>query len=186
MKVSIDGILGSAQRINGQNNSKEDRFNKNKKDVKLDSVAISVKVNSRLDKIESEFKDIQSSLTKNQMLNNSFNQLSLDFSKGGVDEGKIIAEATFEGENILKEYINEPVTMEYLEESIKNTNYDIKNSITDLKKLQIEVDNIMASNLASDEKIENFRSNLNDLFPDITSVNNISNLNSESVLRLIK
>ena len=67
MKVSIDSILGSARRINSQRQLEEERFNKQKKEVKSDTLSLSSKVNTRLDSIEREFRDIQSSLTKNQI-----------------------------------------------------------------------------------------------------------------------
>ena len=68
MKVSIDNILGTARKINNQRQLEEENLGKRKKEVKSDSVSISTKVNSRLDGIEREFREIQSSLTRNQIV----------------------------------------------------------------------------------------------------------------------
>lgn len=188
MKVSVNEILGSARRINNRREYEEESPDKKRKGIKSDSITISNRINSRLDKIETELRDIQSSLTKNQIIKDGIGHLRDDLAKGGLNQKKILNEFKFEGKNILRGFVGEPVSKGLLDTKYDRVNEQIKNDISNLKSLQIEVDNIMASNLAGPEKVAGIMSNINLIFSDVETQNleNISSLNADSVRRLIR
>ena len=67
MKITADGILGSAQKINNKRQAEEGNKGA-KKDIKTDSIILGKAINSRIETLEKEIKDIQTSLTKNQII----------------------------------------------------------------------------------------------------------------------
>jgi len=188
MKVSVDGILGSARKINNQRQLDEDNLGKKKKDIKSDSVSIGTKVNSRIDSIETELRDIQSSLTSNQIIKDGIEQLRDDYNRGGSNQEAILSEVKFEGEDVLKNFIREPVDGKSLDSKYDLIVNDITDDASRLKKLQVEVDNIMASNLAGTEKVDNLMTDINSVVLDIQNANldSISSLRPDAVMRLIR
>ena len=188
MKVSVNEILGSARRINSQRDFEEESRENKKQEVKSDTITISSRINSRLDKIETELRDIQSSLTKNQIIRNGIGELKADFVKGGINQDKILDEFTFEGKTILRAFMGESITSNVLETRFERINELINRDITGLKKLQVEVDNIMASNLTGPEKAMSIMSNIDSVFSEIDTQNldSISRLSADSVRKLIK
>ncbi len=188
MKVSIDGILGSAKKINSQKQLDEESLNRKKKEVKSDTVAISRKVNSRLENIESEFREIQSSLTRNQIINHGIKQLAEDSSRGGKNRENILNDVSFEGKNVLKQFVGESFDPEQLGAKSDTVNNMIETDISRLKKLQVEVDNILASDLAGEGKAEGIQSNIDSLYTALDSgkLESLTNLKVDSVMRLIK
>jgi len=146
MKVSIDGILGSAQQINNQR--QVDDESQKKKDVRMDSVNISAKINSRLDSIESELRDIQTSLTKNQIVRDGIDQLAADYNNGGMKQKQILSEVTFNGSPVLRDFMSDTLFADGFSEKLRRVNEIIDADTGKLRKLQVEVDNITASNLA--------------------------------------
>ncbi len=188
MKVSIDGILGSAKKINNQKQLDEESLNRKKKDVKTDTVSISRKVNSRLESIETELRDIQSSLTKNQIINDGIKQLVEDSGKGGKNRENILNDVSFEGKKVLTQFVGdnfEPAQLNARGETVNNI---IESNISRLKKLQVEVDNILASDLAGEGKAEGVQANIDSLYraADSGNLENLTSLKVDSVMRLIK
>ena len=57
MKVSVDGIIGSAERIKTQKKLDEENSNDKKKQIKGDSVSIEKRIDTRLNRIEKDFKE---------------------------------------------------------------------------------------------------------------------------------
>jgi hypothetical protein len=188
MKVSIDGILGSAKKINSQKQLDEENLNRKKKEVKSDTVAISRKVNSRLENIESEFREIQSSLTKNQIINHGIKQLVEDSAQGGKNREDILSDISFEGKNVLRQFLGEDFDASGLNAKSDMVNNLIETDISRLKKLQVEVDNILASDLAGEGKAEGIQANIDSLYAaaDSGNLENLTNLKVDSVMRLIK
>ena len=92
MKISIDGILGSAKRINSQRSPDEESRDRKKKEVSADSIEIRNRVLSRLETIQKEFKEIQSSLTVNQIINEGIKRLRDDLAKGSEHKDAIMDE----------------------------------------------------------------------------------------------
>lgn len=188
MKVSIDSILGSAKKINNRKQFDEESLNRKKKDIKTDSVSISGKVNTRLKSIESEFREIQSSLTKNQIINHGIKELVEDSASGGKNRENILNDVSFEGKNVLKQFVGESFDPEQLGAKSDTVNNMIETDISRLKKLQVEVDNILASDLAGGGKAEEIQGNIDSLYAaaDSGKLENITNLKVDSVMRLIK
>ncbi len=188
MKVSIDGILGSARRINNQRQTEEDNLGKGKKSIKSDSVAIGSRVNSRLDAIEAELRTIQSSLTKNQIIRAGVENLREDIDNGGQNQQAILAETTFEGDRVLNEFVGPEITPALLEEKSSDINGFIADDADQLVRLQVEVENMMASTLVGADKAENVMANLETAVGNIDSaaLENISSLRPDAVARLIK
>ncbi len=188
MKISVDGILGSAKKINDRRQLEEEDPNKKKQEVRSDSITITRKVNSRLDKIEVELREIQSSLSKSQVINDGIKRLQGDIQKGGTNIKDIINSVNYEGRNILTAYVGEEINEKILEVKSARLNSEISRDTGKLKRLQVEVDNIMASNLAGQEKVETIMENINSIFDNWGpgTIERLSNLKVDSVMRLIK
>ena len=107
MKVTVDGILGSAQNINNKKKTEETGLKQDTKSIKSDSVNISKIVNSRIEALGKEVKDIQISLTKNQILRDGIDNLLNASSAEATD--KILNETTFNGKKILKDFVGTDV-----------------------------------------------------------------------------
>src|SRR6056297_2671982 len=110
MKISVESILGSAQRINNQKNVDERSSQNRNKEVKTDSVAIEKKVLSRLDSIQNKLKDTQTSHTRNQIVHDGMNQLREDMAKGAPRQQDILSSVRFEGNAVLREFVGEQVS----------------------------------------------------------------------------
>ena len=104
MKISIDGILGTATKDQQPEGAGGKQSNKKKSDVKTDSVSIGSRINTRLDAMETEFRDVQSSLTRNQIIRDGIEQLRADFQKGGQEQQNILNSVTFEGKKVLARF----------------------------------------------------------------------------------
>ncbi len=186
MKVSIDGILNSARRMKGQNHIEEESYHKKKERIGSDSVEISHKINTRLISIQKELNNIQSSLTKNQIIKEGIDLLISDRENGGTKQNLILNELKFENEKVLSAFIGDkPDREELIAKRSTVLNY-IDRDTSSLKKLQIEVENILASNLAGSgsqnviRDIEIVLSNAGAIKPG-----DISALKPETVMSLI-
>ncbi len=188
MKVSIDGILGTAKKINSQRELEENNSNKKKGEIKTDSVSIGTRINSRLDAMEAEFRDVQSSLTKNQIIRDGIEQLRADFQKGGQERQNIINNVMFEGKKVLAGFDAEPINPQFLDAKQEYTARMIHDDVTRLKRLQVELDNIMASDLVGQDRLQNIMANIDSIFPrsGMTNIESISSLRPDTVMRLIK
>lgn len=175
MKISVDGLLGSAQKINNQRQfqDKEQR----EREVRLDSVNINSRINSRLDSIESEIRDIQTSLTRSQIIRDGLERL-ID---GSQNVQGILDQFTFNGTPVLRDFLAEDMNPDGFGNKLKSINESIEADTGRLRRLQTEVGNILASDLAG-------RSRAAALSVSIDSVNpaQISNLNPETVMKLIR
>jgi len=186
MKVSIDGILNSARRMKGQNYIEEESLHKKKEKIKKDSIEISQKINLRLKSIQKELSNIQSSLTKNQIVKEGIDLLIADSDKGGMKQGLILSELKYESEKVLHNFVGDNPAKDDLMTKRSIVNNHIDKDASSLKKLQIEVENILASNLAAPGS--------QDVIKDIEAVlsktgtfklKDISDLKPETVMNLI-
>lgn len=186
MKISADSLLGSAQKINNNKKLDEKSPDKSSREIKSDSLEITRKINSRIESIENEVKEIQTSLSRNQIMRNG---LDLIESKGSFGEksAEILDNTTFEGAQLLKEYLAGVITPESVAEGRKNITELINNDINRLTRVQVEVDNIIASDLAAGRKPENLLADINSMFGERgANAENFSNLNADKVMQLIK
>jgi hypothetical protein len=188
MKISIDGILGTAQKINSQKELEENNQNKKKSDVKVDSVSIGSRINTRLDAMETEFREIQSSLTKNQIIRDGIEQLWADFRKGGQEQQNILKNVAFEGAPVLSGFMGTAINEQTLTEKLEKNGTMINDDIGRIKKLQVELDNITASDLVGRDRLAGIMSNVDSIFgrSEIKNIDTISNLRPDAVMRLIK
>ncbi len=93
----------------------------------------------------------------------------------------------FEGRQILKDYLGNDTAPAALQIKKKDIETLITSDINSLTKVQVEVDNIVASNLTGSKKIESLMSNVNDIFKNIPSnLDTISNLDADKVMKLVR
>ncbi|MBN1499547.1 MAG: hypothetical protein JW982_05305 [Spirochaetes bacterium] len=186
--ISIETIIGSAQRINKQRNSvKQDK--QDSVDKSQDTVTISKKVDLKLDSIGKDLKLIQTSLTENQMLKSALTDLSSESLKPVPDYNSIIESYNKNGNGILSGFMGSgSITRETIAAKNNEVETQINSDISNLKRLQIETENIFASNLGQPEKAENMIKTVETYFVsgNINTMNRLSTLNADIVMRLTK
>jgi len=184
MKITADGILGSAQKINNKRQTEEGNKG-SKKDIKTDSLTLGKAINSRIETIEREVKDIQTSLTKNQIIREGIDSIIKNNTPENINQ--TLTASAFEGKQILREYIGTDTNPSVLQMKKKDIENQINIDINSLTKVQVEVDNIVASNLAGDKKAENLMANVNDIFKNVpANLDTISNLDADKVMKLVR
>lgn len=188
MKISVEGILGSARRINQEREQGGEGLRKSGGQEKADSVSINNRINNRLDSIDREFQQIQSSLTKNQIIRVGLDQLMSEINSGGKNQAQVLNSVTFEGEQVLRNFVGEQVTPETIDSSMQKNAAMINSDIDSMKRLYVELENIVASNLVGEDKLQNIVNNMGGLFERVQSENieTISSLKPDSVMRLIR
>lgn len=185
MKITADGILGSAQKINNKKKTDDTELKQDTKTVKTDSVNLSRAINSRIEALGKEVKDIQTSLTKNQIIHDGIDQLLTASSEGASET--ILNETTFNNSKILKEFIGTTFTPQEVEKKRAEVKTFISNDISSLTKIQVEMDNIIASDLTGNKKVENLMAGVSDTLKKTPAgLENISNLDAEKVMKLIR
>jgi len=185
MKITADGILGSAQNINNKKKSDEKELKQDGVNSKNDSINIKKVINSRIETIEKEVKEIQTSLTKNQIISKGIDRLLSASNPSTLDT--IMNETLFNNSKVLKDFVGTMSTPDAL--GLKKTEIDslISNNLSALTKIQIEMDNIAAAGVTGNNRIENLMTGINDTLKKTNiGIENISNLDAEKVMRLIK
>ena len=185
MKITADGILGSAQNINNKKKSDDSALIQDDKNFKNDSIDIKNVINSRIEAIEKEVRDIQTSLTKNQIISRGLDRLIAASNPTTLDA--IMNETLFNNNKVLRDFVGARLTPD--EFSLRKNEIDslLSNNLSDLTKIRIEMDNIAASDVSGNKKIENLMAGLNDTLKNTTmGIENISNLDAEKVMRLVK
>jgi len=184
MKITADGILGSAQKINNKKKTDETELKQDTKNAKTDSVNLSRVINSRIEALGKEVKDIQTSLTKNQIIRDGIDQL-LAAPSGAADT--ILNETTFNNSKILKEFVGTTFTPQEIESKKSEVKALISSDVNSLTKIQVEMDNIIASDLTGNKKVENLMAGVNETLKKTPAgLENISNLDAEKVAKLIR
>ncbi len=185
MKVTVDGILGSAQKINNKKKTDESELKQNTKSIKSDSVEISKVINSRIEALGKEVKEIQISLTKNQILRDGIDKLVN--ASSGSDAEKILNETTFNDKKILKDFIGADYTPQTVETKKNELKTLISNDINALTKIQVEMDNFIASDITGTKKVENLMAGVSDTLKKAPGgLDHISRLDADKVMRLVK
>ena len=189
MAINIDNIIGSASIIQSRR-EKDNTVRGADVSKPRDSVEIGRKVNTRLDAIDSDLKNIQSSLSKNQTVRDGLNLLLEEISAGGSHSDRIIKETMYSGEPVLSAMLKDTeLTPENIRNFIKQTDENISAETVKLTKLQIETENIFASNMAGGEQIEKVIRSTETLFVaggTVSASNRLSALNADLVMRLIR
>lgn len=184
MKVTADGILGSAQKINSKK-TEQTELKRDSKSVKSDSINISKVLNSRIEALGKEVKDIQTSLTKSQIIRDGIDQLLTASSSDAAST--ILNETKFNNSMILKDFIGTTFTPQEVESKKNDVKTLIANDVNMLTKIQVEMDNINASDLTGNKKVENLMAGVSETLRNAPAgLENISNLNAEKVMKLIR
>jgi hypothetical protein len=179
MKVSAEGILNSAQNIKNQQAKIQSEKTETKKSQKTDSVDITLRVNNHLESLEEQVRSYQTSLTKNQVIREGIKKLQ---STDAVSAFK------YNNEDVLANFIGDSSSRENVQTRMETIQRMINEDVKKLRSLEVEVENIFASNLADDEKTSHFRENAPQVLTDMRdgSIQDLTSLNSESVRRLTR
>ena len=189
MNINVDNIIGSAAKINNKRNS-EKSVSKDENSKSIDSVEIGKKVNTRLDSIDSDLKNIQSSLSKNQTIRETLNLLLEELAMGGSKADAIVKDAKYAGEAVLVDLFKDrEISQSNVRSMIDDADKNISSEVAKLTKLQIETENIFASNIAGGDQIEKVIKSTETVFltgGHVSASNRLSVLNADLVMRLIK
>jgi len=186
MKVSIDAILQSARQLKSTINVDEHKSgNKNK--VTGDKINIEHRVMARLDEIHNQIKDIQTSLSRYQVIDDGIRMLLDDKNQGGSNTQNIINTTLYNNRPVLKEFLGDSYdenTIAHKKDNLKNL---VTDSVTSLQRLQVEFENIVASDLARNVMLKDKIDEINALIPrNFKNVQHLHNLDAETVKRLIQ
>jgi len=188
MKISVENLLGSAQRINSQKNVDERSSQNRNREIKTDSVAIEKKVLSHLDTIQNRLKETQTSLTRNQTIMDGMQQLRDDMSKGGLNQQSILNNVRYEGNAVLREFMGEQVTGEILDTRQDQLQSLIREDINTISRLQIETENILASDIIEGAQARAQVENIQTQMPKnpASAMGAFNRLDADAVMRLVK
>ncbi|HNU93172.1 MAG TPA: hypothetical protein PKO25_14965 [Spirochaetota bacterium] len=189
MKVSIDAILGSARKINNQRQVGEESPDGKRGDgLRSDRVEIENRVASRIDNIQKELREIQTSLTRNQIIRDGIARLQEDMARGGMGSVAILDETRFEGQAVLREFVGQADSPSVLAARRENIGGLIAGDVAKLTRLQVEVENITASNVVNGERIGALVGSVEEALGarEAASLGSISSLKEETVSRLVR
>jgi hypothetical protein len=188
MKVSAEGILNSAQNIKNQQAKIQSEKTETKKSQKTDSVDITLRVNNHLESLEEQVRSYQTSLTKNQVIREGIKKLQSTDAVSADDQQKIFGAFKYNNEDVLANFIGDSSSRENVQTRMETIQRMINEDVKKLRSLEVEVENIFASNLADDEKTSHFRENAPQVLTDMRdgSIQDLTSLNSESVRRLTR
>lgn len=145
MKVTIDNLVGNAGRIQSQRVSSE----KSRKDsVKSDTAEFASKIDSRVTALQDDLKNAQTELSKNQIIKEGISKAVEDLANGKNPSSSINA-VTFNDKKVLFDYLGESEpSQQTLFEKGNSISDLIKENVKKLTRLQVEAENIQASNLS--------------------------------------
>ena len=188
MKVSIESLLGSARRIAGQREPREEGQDSRKKEVRSDTVSIEGRINTRISTIQSELKDIQSSLTRNQVIHDGMRQLGDDLALGGQNLGDILDSVRFEGQTVLRSFIGDHISSDVLESGQERIERQMGDDVSRLRRLQVEAENMMAAGTRPDDRIDGIMGSIERSLSrgEGAALRNLTSLNPDTVRRLVR
>ena len=186
MKITADNMLGSARRINSQREAS--KGSEKGGTERSDRADIAAKVDSRIDAVSNELKEVQTDLSSKQAVKDGLGKVIEDFQKGG-NVSNLLNEVKFNDKKVLLDFLGgdaDSLSMQLL--SQKNDEIDklISSDTRKLTKLQVESANIFASNLVKDAKADKMMKNLNDFMISAGFPEDLSRLNPETVMRLVR
>lgn len=186
--ISIETIIGSAQKINKQRTEQKNSNNQLEKN-NVDTVSISKKVNTQLDNIQKDLKSIQTNITDSQIIGNAINELREESSNQNPDYSSVLNNYSDSNKQLVMNYLGkEEITEKLLNEKQNSLEKEQNMNIARLKKLQIETENIFASNLAASDKADQVIRTVETYFisGNMNAMNKLSTLNAEVVMRLTR
>jgi hypothetical protein len=181
MKITIDNIVGNAGRIQTQRNNQEKT---QKGSSRSDSAEIVSRLDSRVISLQSDLRETQTELSKNQIIKEGIAKAVDDLSKGKNPSTTVNA-VTFNDKKVLLDYLGESEpSKDVLFEKDKEISEDIQNGVKNLTRLQVEAENIYASNLSEGKEMDKVLKNSIESSKLSTAYN--STLNADMVSRLIR
>jgi len=188
MKVSIESILGSARKIAGQRREDEHGREGRGGEVRSDSVSIENRINSRLGTIQGELRDIQHSLTRNQIISDGIGRLGDDMTRGGTGAEKILDETRFEGNTVLRAFVGDRPDSQALTAARDRVERLMGDDITRLRKLQVEAENLLAAGGRGESAIDDLMGGIERSLAkaDTGALARVSSLNADTVRRLVR
>lgn len=187
MKVSIDGILSTAIDLKNKKAVKEEANQKEGSKVKTDSVHIKNRLTSRLGAIQTELKELQSSLTKNQVIKNGINEVIEGFINDDKNINSLVDKVKFENSNILSDYLGNDLNYDKLINANDQIVKSIERDVANLKELQVEIENISASTIIDsniEKKMSEIELSLSEI--DDSAISKLFDLSPDMVLELIR
>lgn len=147
MSISIDSLLGQAQKINKRRTS-DAPLSTDIKNTQPDQVEINSKMNTRLAAIDNDLRSVQDTMTKNQVLVEGLKSLIEQQSRGDSAAMKeTVGSTTYKGQAILAEYLgDEQMTESFLTSRLRNARESLNKNYNEATKLAIEFENISAVN----------------------------------------
>jgi hypothetical protein len=186
MKISADNLLGSARRISSQRDTL--KGSEKGSSERSDRADIAAKVDSRLDAVSNELKEVQTDLSSKQAVKEGLGKIIEDFQKGG-NVSNLLNEVRFNDKKVLLDFLGgneDSLSMQLLSKKSDELDKLIMLDTNKLTKLQVESANIFASNLVKEDKADQIMKNLNDFMGTSGYPENFSRLNPETVMRLVR
>ncbi|HNX60240.1 MAG TPA: hypothetical protein PKK43_14155 [Spirochaetota bacterium] len=188
MKITAEGLLGSASKINSQRGASSEK-EKGSVGAKSDRADITSRIDSRLVSLQSELSETQTELSKNQIVKEGLSRFVDEFNKGGNIKA-VLNDVKFNDKKVLIDYLGDngdALTMNMLSEKNNEIDSLIVRDTNKLTKLQVESENIFASNLSKGSKHESVFDQISAMMDNGGNRSaSISNLNPDAVLRLIR
>lgn len=182
MNISADGILGTAQKINQKRQSAKSNQQSSAPKGKQDSVQIQTQLSGRLNNLQQDLRSTQDSLSAHQVVRDGLQRLMADVQAGGNGVDQIIDDVRYNDKPVLADFLGgQTVTEETLTQRMDENNKLISADLNQLSRLQVETENIFASNLIPDTS--NLSQNISE---SNQSPDSISNLNADTVMRLTR
>lgn len=186
MKISIESIIGSARKIQEQR-PRQKGEREDGAQVRADSVSIEHRIDTRLADIHAELRDIQHSLTKNQIIEDGIVRLREDFARGGENISRILDETRFEGNRVLASFVGEHPDAQSADAGLDRVRLLVREDVSRLRRLQVEAENIVAAGSASEgeaERVVGTIARAIDMAGDKASA--AFSIDSETVRRLVR
>jgi hypothetical protein len=187
MKITADNLLGNAKRINSQRESAQSTKDKGASE-RGDRADIAYKVDARLESITGDLKNVQTELSEKQLMKEGLDRALQEAGKGN-DVSQMINEVKYNNKKILLDFLGgggEKLTMQLLTAKNLELEQKISQDTQKLSRLQVESENIFASSLGDATKSGSAAGTINKLISENGAQTNVSRLNPEVVMRLIK
>ncbi len=188
MKISVENILGSAQKIAGKRHEDEQGGEGRGREVRSDSVNIENRINTRLATIQTELRDLQHSLTRNQIISDGIGRLGEDFARGGAGAVKILDETRFDGTTVLRAFVGDHPDARALDTARDRVDRLMGDDIARLRKLQVEAENMLAAGARDESAIDELMVGIERSISkaDTGTLARVSTLNADTVSRLVR
>ena len=145
MSISIDSLLGQAQKIS-QRRTAETPLSAERKNAQPDQVEISAKMNTRLAAIDGDLRSVQDTMTKNQILSEGLKSMIEAERKNDTDSmNETLRTTTYKNQAILSDFLGDnQLTQSFLTSRLRDANEMLNKNYSEASKLAVEYENISA------------------------------------------